>query len=45
MTVATTAKQLDDALQSIEANRTQKRLAYEDIIWGLINTKEFILIQ
>src|ERR1700730_15913270 len=48
------AKQLDLALQNIEMNQKNRvgaaaqqgvRNAYENIIWALINTKEFILVQ
>lgn len=40
-----TAAQRDLALANIERNAKDKRLAYENIIWALINTKEFILTQ
>jgi hypothetical protein len=40
-----TAKQLEVALENIQRNASNKRLAYENIIWALINTKEFILVQ
>ena len=33
------------ALANIEHNAKDKRIAYENIIWALINTKEFILIE
>jgi hypothetical protein len=33
------------ALANIETNAKNKQLAYENILWALINTKEFILIQ
>ena len=33
------------ALANIERNAKNKQAAYENIIWALINTKEFILIQ
>ena len=33
------------ALAHIERNAKNKKLAYENIIWALINTKEFILVQ
>ena len=32
-------------MRNVEANATNKRLAYENILWALINTKEFILTQ
>jgi hypothetical protein len=37
--------QLDLALRNIELNSKNKQLAYENIVWALINTKEFILVQ
>jgi len=37
--------QLDLALKNIEANGKNRQLAYENIIWALVNTKEFILVQ
>jgi hypothetical protein len=40
-----TPAQRDLALANIERNAKDKRLAYENIIWALINTKEFILTQ
>ena len=36
--------QLDHALNIIQ-NAKDRRTAYEDVIWALINTKEFILVQ
>jgi hypothetical protein len=33
------------ALENIEANSKNKALAYENIIWALINAKEFVLTQ
>jgi hypothetical protein len=38
-------QQLQVALTNIEANGKNRQLAYENIIWALINTKEFILVQ
>ncbi len=38
-------QQLTVALENIQANAANKRLAYENILWALINTKEFILVQ
>jgi hypothetical protein len=38
-------KQLAVALANIQANAANKRFAYENILWALINTKEFILVQ
>lgn len=38
-------KQMDIALRNIQANGKNRQLAYENIVWALINTKEFILIQ
>jgi len=40
-----TAGQLEVALENIQRNVSNKRLAYENIVWALINTKEFILVQ
>jgi hypothetical protein len=40
-----TAEQLSVALQDISAHEKNKRIAYENIIWALLNTKEFILIH
>ncbi len=37
--------QIDIALANIERNAKSKQLAYENIIWALINTKEFIMVQ
>jgi hypothetical protein len=33
------------ALQNIEANGKNKAIAYENILWALINAKEFVLTQ
>jgi hypothetical protein len=35
-------KQLKLALANIEANGKNKKLAYENILWALLNTKEFV---
>ncbi len=40
-----TEAQLQFALGKIQDNSRNKRLVYEDIMWALINTKEFILVQ
>jgi hypothetical protein len=40
-----TANQLNLALANIELHQKNKKIAYENIIWALINTKEFILVQ
>jgi Protein of unknown function (DUF1549)/Protein of unknown function (DUF1553)/Bacterial Ig-like domain (group 2) len=40
-----TREQLEIALENIQHNAMNKRLAYENILWALINTKEFILVQ
>jgi hypothetical protein len=37
--------QLQFALNIIEVNGANKRRAYEDILWTLINTKEFIFVR
>lgn len=39
------AEQMAKAMENIQENQANKRLAYENIIWALINTKEFILVQ
>ena len=36
------ADELGIALAHITKNEANKKLAYEDIIWALINTKEFL---
>ncbi len=40
-----TPEQLDAALKEVDEYRQNKKLAYENILWALINSKEFILIQ
>jgi len=35
------ARKLEKALAKIEANDKNKKVAYEDIIWALLNSKEF----
>jgi hypothetical protein len=40
-----TQEQLGLAMANIEQNTRDKRIAYENIVWALINTKEFVLIQ
>ncbi|MBI3412383.1 MAG: DUF1549 domain-containing protein [Planctomycetes bacterium] len=40
-----TESQLNLAMSNIERHAKEKRIAYENIIWALINTKEFILVQ
>ena len=40
-----TDQQLQFALSKIQDNSRNRRLVYEDILWALINTKEFILVQ
>ncbi len=42
---APSAEHLQLALQHIERNATNKKLAYENLIWALINTKEFVFVQ
>ena len=37
--------QLEIALANIERNAMNRQLAYENILWALVNTKEFILVQ
>jgi len=36
------ANELEVALAHIKKNESQKQVAYEDILWALINTKEFL---
>ena len=40
-----TPEQLNLALANIAAHTRNKKVAYENILWALINTKEFIFIQ
>ena len=40
-----TEAQMSLALRNIEANGKNRQLAYENILWALVNTKEFILVQ
>lgn len=40
-----TPAQLQRALEDITLNQKNRQLAYENIIWALINTKEFIISQ
>ena len=40
-----TDAQMEIALANIERNAKNRQLAYENIIWALLNTKEFILVQ
>ena len=40
-----TEPQLERALANIEANSANKAIAYENILWALVNAKEFILTQ
>ena len=35
-------KHLQLALENIDANAKNKKMAYENIIWALLNTKEFV---
>jgi hypothetical protein len=37
-----TEKQMRLALENIELNAKNKQIAYENIVWALVNTKEFI---
>ncbi|MCI0682231.1 MAG: DUF1549 domain-containing protein [Gemmataceae bacterium] len=37
--------QMRVALDNIQRNMSNKRIAYENILWALVNTKEFILVQ
>ena len=40
-----TPEQLDAAVQHIGKNAQNKKVAYENIIWALLNTKEFVFNQ
>ncbi len=40
-----TPEQLDVALRNIQQNERDKKVAYENILWALINAKEFVLVQ
>jgi len=39
------AAQRDAALAHIAKNSQNKKMAYENILWALINTKEFVFNQ
>jgi len=39
------AEHMQMALEHINRNATNKKLAYENLIWALINTKEFVFVQ
>jgi hypothetical protein len=40
-----TADDLSAAMAHIEKHKTSKKAAYENILWALINTKEFVFVQ
>jgi hypothetical protein len=40
-----TERQLKVALDHIETHEKEKKVAYENILWALINTKEFVFIK
>lgn len=40
-----TAEDLKTALAHIEKNAANKKMAYENIVWALLNTKEFVFNQ
>ena len=40
-----TESQMRLALENVARHANNKRFAYENIIWALINTKEFVFIQ
>ena len=40
-----TPSDLKAALDHIEKHKTAKKTAYENILWALINTKEFVFVQ
>jgi hypothetical protein len=40
-----TADDLNAALAHVEKHKANKKVAYENILWALINTKEFVFVQ
>jgi hypothetical protein len=40
-----TANDMKTALEHIEKHKAAKKTAYENILWALINTKEFVFVQ
>ena len=40
-----TADDMKTALAHIEKHKANKKIAYENILWALINTKEFVFVQ
>ncbi len=40
-----TEKQLQSALENLQQNGTNKKAAYENILWALINSKAFLFNQ
>jgi Protein of unknown function (DUF1553)/Protein of unknown function (DUF1549) len=40
-----TADDLNAALAHIEKHKANKKIAYENILWALLNTKEFVFVQ
>ena len=40
-----TPEQLQVALEHIQKHESNKKLAYENILWALLNTKEFVFNQ
>lgn len=40
-----TAEDMKTALAHIEKHKANKKTAYENIVWALLNTKEFVFIQ
>ena len=40
-----TSDDLSAALDHIEKHKANKKVAYENILWALINTKEFVFVQ
>ena len=40
-----TESDLKAALEHVEKHKANKKVAYENILWALINTKEFVFVQ
>jgi hypothetical protein len=40
-----TSDDLSAALAHLEKHKANKKVAYENILWALINTKEFVFVQ
>jgi len=42
---APSKSQLETAVQHVQKNAQNKKVAYENILWALLNTKEFVFDQ